>query len=123
MFDKADCDELKEAVLKVCHQSRSPRPNTAVQSPARTPKTAMSRSGSNRATRVNRLQDHPGTARSVWLGVFLGEICRQQTQKHEDFLSSFTKLFKSQDTDLDGIINDEQFFKLIDMMNIGVPRE
>lgn len=43
--------------------------------------------------------------------------------KHEEFLSSFTKLFRAKDQDLDGIINDEQFYTLIDEMNIGVSKE
>jgi len=82
-----------------------------------------SRSFSNRSKRVDRTQEQSISKPSVWLRTFLDEICRQQTQKHEDFLSSFTKLFKSQDTDHDGIINDEQFHKLIQEMNIGVSRE
>ena len=32
---------------------------------------------------------------------------------HEDFLASFMKLFNAQDTDLDGVINDDYFYKLI----------
>ena len=40
--------------------------------------------------------------------------------KHEEFLGSFTKLFKQQDTDLNGIISEKQFYRLIEEMSIGV---
>ena len=41
-----------------------------------------------------------------------------QLREHEKFLSKFTELFKTVDTDTDGIINEEEFKKLLRTMNV-----
>ena len=41
-------------------------------------------------------------------------------QKHELFLAGFLKLFQEQDTDCNGIINEGEFYQLLENMEIGV---
>lgn len=60
---------------------------------------------------------------SINFGMLQEQILRQQVLEHEQFLTSFTKLFKEQDSDLDGIINDEQFYNLIGKMKIGIEKD
>ena len=43
-----------------------------------------------------------------------------QLTKHEEFLEGFLQLFRSVDTDDDGVINEEQFIELIEKMKIGL---
>ena len=47
---------------------------------------------------------------------FLLGVLVFQLTKHEEFLDGFLQLFKSVDTDDDGVINEEQFLQLIEKM-------
>ena len=46
-----------------------------------------------------------------------------QLEKHQEFLEGFLKLFRAVDTDLDGVVNESEFIKLIDKMQIGLNEE
>ena len=49
---------------------------------------------------------------------FLKIILDFQLQEHEKFLSAFTQLFKSVDSDSNGILDENQFRELIVRMNV-----
>ena len=46
-----------------------------------------------------------------------------QLSKHELFLDGFLKLFQDEDTDQNGIINEEEFYRLLENMEIGVTEQ
>lgn len=43
-----------------------------------------------------------------------------QLEKHSEFLDGFLKLFKVVDTNMDGVMNEEEFVQLIVKMQIGL---
>jgi hypothetical protein len=45
-------------------------------------------------------------------------ILDYQLSEHERFLRSFTELFKTVDSDLDGVISEDEFRMLMSQMNI-----
>ena len=51
---------------------------------------------------------------------FLLVVLRFQLVNHEAFLSGFVQLFKTVDTDRDGVVNEDGFVQLIRKMKIGL---